>query len=145
MSIAEGVALITATLSKGSIGPYQLQAAIAAVHDEASSADATDWPQIAALYGLLERMSDNPMIELNRAIAVAMVNGPAAGLTLLDRLDNDSRIAGHHRLAAVRAHLLERTGDRAEAIELYRYAAARTASAAERDYLMMKAARLTAG
>ena len=144
-AIAEGVALITATLSKGSIGPYQLQAAIAAVHDEASSADATDCPQIAALYGLLARMSDNPMIELNRAIAVAMVNGPAAGLTLLDRLDNDSRIAGHHRLAAVRAHLLERTGDRAEAIELYRYAAARTASAAERDYLMMKAARLTAG
>src|SRR5205814_2205216 len=97
-AIAEGVALVTAALSRGAIGPYQLQAAIAAVHDEAARAEDTDWPQILALYGLLERMSDNPMVKLNRAIAVAMVHGPPAGLALLRALDADGRITEHHRL-----------------------------------------------
>jgi predicted RNA polymerase sigma factor len=141
-AIAEGTALIAATLSTAAVGPYQLQAAIAALHDEAASTADTDWPQILALYGLLARMSDNPMVELNRAIAVAMVDGPAAGLRRLDALDADERLAGHYRLAAVRAHLLERAGDRAPAIEHYQAAAARTTSIPERNYLLMKAARL---
>jgi len=140
--IDEGVALITRTLSKGAIGAYQLQAAIAAVHDEATHADATDWPQIMALYGLLERMSDNPMVSLNRAIAVAMVHGPRAGLEMIDTIAKDQRLAGHYRLDAVRGHLLEMAGDRAAAIARYRAAAARTASIPERDYLTTKAARL---
>jgi predicted RNA polymerase sigma factor len=142
-AIAEGVALVTATLSKGSVGAYQLQAAIAAIHDEAARVEDTDWPQILALYGLLERMSDNPMVSLNRAIAVAMVHGPAAGLELVDRLDAAGRLAGHHRLDAVRAHLLERSGNHRQAIEHYRLAAGRTASIPERDYLMTQAARLS--
>ena len=104
-AIAEGVALITDALSRGSIGAYQLQAAIAAVHDEAARAEDTDWPQILALYGLLERMSDNPMVTLNRAIAAAMVHGPAVGLELLDRSGGRRTAGGHHRLFAVRAHL----------------------------------------
>jgi RNA polymerase sigma factor (sigma-70 family) len=140
--IAEGIALVSAALSRGSIGAYQLQAAIAAVHDEAPRADDTDWPQILALYGLLERMSDNPMVGLNRAIAAAMVHGPAAGLGMLDALAADPRIAGHYRLDAVRAHLLERTGDTESAIAHYRAAAQRTASTPERDYVITKAARL---
>src|SRR5207344_1997379 len=106
-AIEEGVRLVTATLSRGSVGVYQLQAAIAAVHDEAPRAEDTDWPQILALYGLLKRMADNPMVTLNHAIAAAMVHGPASGLALLAALDADARMAGHHRLAAVRAHLLE--------------------------------------
>src|SRR6202022_4062829 len=114
--IAEGVALLTATLSRGSIGPYQVQAAIAAVHDEAASAEDTDWAQILGLYGLLQRMSDNPMVTLNHAIATAMVHGAAAGLKRLDALAGDPRIEGHHRLDAVRAHLLERASDREGAI-----------------------------
>ena len=109
--IAEGVALLSATLPKGSVGPYQLQAAIAAVHDEAARASDTDWPQILALYDLLRRMSDNPMVALNHAIAVAMVHGPVKGLELLDALQADPRLAAHHRLDAVRAHLLELTED----------------------------------
>jgi predicted RNA polymerase sigma factor len=109
--ISEGVALLTATLSKGSIGAYQLQAAVAAVHDEAARAADTDWPQILALYGLLKRMSDNPMVALNYAIAAAMVHGPSAGLEMLRALDADGRLTGHHRLDAVRAHLLELAGD----------------------------------
>ncbi len=140
--IAEGIALLTATLSKGSIGPYQLQAAIAAVHDEAPRAQDTDWPQILALYDLLRRMSDNPMVMLNHAIATAMVNGPSAGLELLHGLDADGRLAGHHRLDAVRAHLLELAGDNPGAISHYRAAAARTASLPERNYLITQAARL---
>jgi len=144
-AIDEGVALITATLSRGSIGVYQLQAAIAALHDEASRTEDTDWPQILALYGLLKRMSDNPMVALNHAIAAAMVNGPAAGLKLLDALDADPRIAGHYRLAAVRAHLFELAGDREAAIVHYQSAAARTASVPERNYLTTQAARLSAG
>ena len=140
--IAEGVALISATLPKGSIGAYQLQAAIAAVHDEAPTAAATDWPQILALYELLKRMSDNPMVVLNHAIAAAMVHGPPRGLELLSALDADGRLAGHHRLDAVRAHLLELAGDHQAAIAHYRTAAGRTASLPERNYLMTQAARL---
>ena len=142
-AIDEGLTLTRAALAHGAVGPYQLQAAIAALHDEAASTETTDWSQIAALYGLLGRMSDNPMVELNRAIAVAMVDGPSAGLALLDALGADGRLAGHYRLTAVRAHLLERAGEPAAAIDLYRAAAARTTSAAERNYLMMKAARLS--
>ncbi len=140
--IAEGVALISAALPKGSIGPYQLQAAIAAVHDEAPLAADTDWPQILALYSLLRRMSDNPMILLNHAIAAAMVHGPSKGLELLEALDSDSRLAAQHRLDAVRAHLLEMAGDHEGAIAHYRAAAARTTSIPERNYLMSQAARL---
>jgi predicted RNA polymerase sigma factor len=140
--ISEGVALITATLSKGSIGAYQLQAAIAAVHDEAARAEDTDWPQILALYDLLKRMSDNPMVMLNHAIAAAMVHGPSAGLDLLNALDADGRLTGHHRLVAVRAHLLELAGDHQAAIAHYRTAAGRTTSIPERNYLMTQAARL---
>jgi RNA polymerase sigma factor (sigma-70 family) len=142
-AIAEGIALVTATLSSGSIGEYQLQAAIAAVHDEAARAADTDWPQILALYGVLKRLSDNPMVALNHAIATAMVHGPAAGLELLKALDADERLAGHHRLDAVRAHLLELAGDPQAAIAHYRRAAGRTASLPERNYLMTQAARLS--
>jgi predicted RNA polymerase sigma factor len=140
--ISEGVALITETLPKGAVGPYQLQAAIAAVHDEATHADETDWPQILALYDVLRRMSDNPMVKLNRAVAAAMVQGPAKGLELLDELESDSRMANHHRLHAVRAHLLELAGNYAEAIANYRAAAARTGSMPERNYLLTQAAQL---
>jgi RNA polymerase sigma factor (sigma-70 family) len=142
--IAEGVALVTETLSRGSIGSYQLQAAIAAIHDEAARVEDTDWPQIFALYGLLKRMSDNPMVVLNYAIAGAMVQGPHAGLDLLKPLDSDPRMAGHYRLDAVRGHLYERAGDRDRAVAHYRAAAERTTSIPERDYLTMKAARLVA-
>jgi predicted RNA polymerase sigma factor len=134
--------LISEALARGAVGPYQLQAAIAAVHDEAARAEDTDWPQILALYGLLERMSDNPMVTLNRAVAAAMVHGPAHGLELLEPLDRDTRLAGHHRLAAVRAHLYEKLGDRGSAIAQYRIAADRTSSMPERNYLLLKAARL---
>lgn len=142
-AIAEGTALITATMARGAIGSYQLQAAIASLHDEAPSVAATDWPQILALYGLLQRMSDNPMVALNRAIAGAMVHGPATGLAWLRALDGDGRMAGNHRLDAVRAHLLELSGDRENAIRHYRAAATRTANLAERHYLATKAARLS--
>jgi RNA polymerase sigma factor (sigma-70 family) len=141
-AIAEGIALISATLSRGSIGAYQLQAAIAAVHDEAASAEATDWAQIHALYSLLKRMSDNPMVALNHAVAAAMAQGPQAGLELLDALDADGRLAGHHRVDAVRAHLLELAGDRPAAIACYLSAAGKTASVPERNYLATQAARL---
>jgi RNA polymerase sigma factor (sigma-70 family) len=142
--ITEGVALVSSALSSGSIGPYQLQAAVAALHDEAARVEDTDWPQIFALYGLLERMSDNPMVSLNRAIAAAMVQGPAVGLELLRALDADARVAGHYRLDAVRGHLYQMAGDRERAIGHYRAAAERTTSLPERDYLTTKAARLVA-
>ena len=142
-AIAEGVALVTDALPRGAVGPYQLQAAIAAIHDEAPSTAATDWPQILALYGLLAHMSDNPMVTLNQTIAYAMVHGPAAGLERLEALDHDGRLARHHRLAAVRAHLHEMAGNRAAAIEQYRLAASRTASLPERNYLLNRAARLS--
>jgi RNA polymerase sigma factor (sigma-70 family) len=141
--ISEGIALLTAALSKGSIGAYQLQAAIAAVHDEAARAEDTDWPQILTLYELLKCMSDNPMVMLNRAIAAAMVHGPSKGLELLKALDADTRLAGHHRLDAVRAHLLEMAGDHETAIKHYRIAAGRTTSIPERNYLVTQAARLS--
>jgi RNA polymerase sigma factor (sigma-70 family) len=141
-AIDEGVALISATLPKGSVGPYRLQAAIAAVHDEAATAGETDWAQIVALYTVLARISDNPMVTLNRAIAVAMVSGATAGLALLDRLQADDRMRGHYRLDAVRGHLLEQAGDRDGAIRHYLAAAARTASVPERNYLATRAARL---
>ncbi|MFJ8658116.1 RNA polymerase sigma factor [Streptomyces sp. NPDC093795] len=140
--VAEGVALLSRTLPRGRVGPYQLQAAIAAVHDEAESAEATDWPQILALYELLERTGPNPMITLNRAVAVAMVHGPAAGLALLDELAEDRRTARHHRLLATRAHLLELLGDTEPAAEAYREAARRTTSAPERRHLTERARRL---
>lgn len=141
-AIAEGVALLDAALPLRRPGPYQLQAAVAALHCEAPSAAETDWPQILALYEVLRGLSDNPMVELNHAIATAMVHGAAAGLALLDHLASDARLAGTHRLDAVRAHLLERAGDIPGAIALYRRAAGRTASTAERDYLLAHAARL---
>src|ERR1700752_477004 len=140
--ISEGPELLTAALSKGSVGLYQLQAAIAAVHDEAARVEDTDWPQILALYDLLKRMSANPMAALNHAIAAAMVHGAAKGLELLTGPDGHSRIAGHYRLDAVRAHLLEMVGDYDGAIKHYRVAAGRTTSIPEQNYLMAQAARV---
>ena len=140
--IDEGVAIISATLPQGSIGPYQLQAAIAAVHDESPSAEETDWSEILALYGVLKRITDNPMVRLNHAIAASMVDGPETGLELLTALDDDARIAGHYRLDAVRAHLLEKAGDRDRALVHYRAAAERTTNIPERNYLLTKVARL---
>jgi RNA polymerase sigma factor (sigma-70 family) len=142
--IEEGVTLLTATLGKGTTGPYQVQAAIAAVHDEAASADETDWPQILALYEVLERVSPGPVVTLNRAVAVAMVDGPRAGLALLGTLDGDDRMARNHRLEAVRAHLLELAGNAAAARESYLRAARMTASIPEQRYLALRAARLSA-
>jgi RNA polymerase sigma factor (sigma-70 family) len=142
--IEEGIALVSDALA-GSVGTYQLQAAIAAIHDEAARVEETDWPQILALYDVLAGLSDNPMVVLNQAIAVAMVKGPAAGLDRLTALDGDPRLAGHYRLDAVRAHLLEMSGDREQAIARYRAAAERTTSIPERNYLLTKAARLAAG
>jgi RNA polymerase sigma factor (sigma-70 family) len=140
--VAEGVALISGALGRGAAGPYQVQAAIAAVHDEAPSAEATDWPQIMALYEVLLRISDNPVVALNHAVAVAMVRGPRAGLDLLDTLAADERIAGDHRLYAVRGHLLETAGDRVAARAAYLAAAERTASFPQQRYLHGRAARL---
>ena len=140
--IAEGVDLVTRTLGSGSVGAYQLQAAIAAVHDEAVSAEQTDWPQILALYHVLEAIAPSPVVTLNRAVAVAMVHGPRAGLALLGTLEHDERMSHTHRLAAVRGHLLEMSGDRSGARESYRLAARMTASIPERDYLTLRAARL---
>jgi RNA polymerase sigma factor (sigma-70 family) len=139
--IAEGIALVEDALPRGSVGRYQLQAAIAAVHDEASRAADTDWAQILALYGLLERMTDNPMVTLNRAIAAAMVHGPAAGLGMLDALETDRRIAGHYRLSAVRGHLYDMLGEREQARAHYLAASEGTASLPERDYLIGRASR----
>ena len=141
--IAEGVALLSATLPKGAVGPYQLQAAIAAVHDEAAQSEDTDWQQILALYDLLKHMSDNPMVMLNHAIAAAMVHGPMKGLELLDALNSYAHLAEHHRLDAVRAHLLELAGDRTGAVRHYHAAAAKTGSLPERNYLLTQAARLS--
>jgi predicted RNA polymerase sigma factor len=140
--IREGSALIAGALAQGTAGPYQLQAAIAAAHDEADRADETDWRQIAALYGLLLRISDNPMAKMSRAVAVSMAEGPDAGLALLRALDDDARIAGHFRLDAVRGHLHERAGRREEGIRHYLAAANRTTSVPERNYLLMRAGRL---
>jgi RNA polymerase sigma factor (sigma-70 family) len=140
--ISEGVALLTQTLGKAPIGPYQLQAAIAAVHDEAANAKATDWPQILALYEVLERVSPGPVVTLNRAVAVAMVHGPRAGLAVLGTLDEDERMAHNHRLDAVRGHLLEMAGEPTAARDAYLRAARMTASLPEQRYLGLRAARL---
>ena len=142
--IAEGTELVEGALVGGAIGPYLAQAAIAAIHDEAPSTEATDWRQILVFYDLLNETSDNPMVALNRAIAAAMVHGPAHGLALLDELGKDERIKGHYRLHAVRGHLLERAGDRDGAIRHFAAAAERTTSTPERDYLRAKVARLAA-
>ncbi|MEU7861118.1 sigma-70 family RNA polymerase sigma factor [Nonomuraea sp. NPDC049141] len=141
--ITEGIALITNALPRGPTGPYQLQAAIAALHDEAPTAEATDWPQIKALYELLMRLSDNPVVTLNHTVAAAMVDGPAAGLALLAELEKDVRIAEDHRLHAVRAHLLERSGDHRAARAAYEAAARRTSSLQQQRYLHAKAGALT--
>jgi RNA polymerase sigma factor (sigma-70 family) len=141
--IAEGVGLVVRAMSGGVVGEYQLQASIAAAHDAAARAEDTDWPQIVASYTLLERLSDSPMVVLNKAVATAMVDGPAAGLALLQPLD--ARIGGHHRLAAVRAHLYELLGDTERAVTYYRDAAARTTSLPEQHYLIRKAAALRNG
>ncbi|MFE0462692.1 RNA polymerase sigma factor [Kitasatospora sp. NPDC058965] len=140
--VAEGVALITAALPRGPVGPYQVQAAIAAVHDEAATAERTDWPQILALYGVLGQLSDNPLILLEKAVATAMVDGPAAGLALL--ADPPSALTGHHRYFAVRAYLHERAGQREAAVADYRTAARRTASLPEQHHLSLRAAELAA-
>jgi RNA polymerase sigma factor (sigma-70 family) len=137
--IEEGVALVTDALARTRLGQYQLQAAIAAIHDEAPDPVSTDWAQILALYALLESLAPNPMVTLNRAIALAMVRGPRAGLTLLDHLDQDRTLAGHHRLLAVRAHLLEMAGDLVAARETYLAAARRTTSVPEKRYLEARA------
>ena len=143
-AIDEGVALVTDALGSSPLGPYQVQAAIAAVHAEATSADETDWPQIVALYRVLSQLAPNPMVTLNHAAAVAMVDGPEAGLAMLEPLRRDPRLTGHHRLAAVRAHLLELAGDRGAAHEAYREAARRTTSLPERRYLEARAGKLAA-
>jgi RNA polymerase sigma factor (sigma-70 family) len=138
--IAEGIALVSATLGKGPIGPYQLQAAIAALHDEADTAAATDWPQILALYEVLDRVSPGPVVTLNKAVAAGMAQGPLAGLAVLGALDGDERMAGNHRVESVRGHLLERAGDRAGAHAAYLRAAAMTTSVPEQRYLTLRAA-----
>jgi predicted RNA polymerase sigma factor len=141
-AIKEGVALITETLAASTIGPYQLQAAIAAVHDEAPTAQGTDWAQILGLFDLLETIAPNPVVTLNRSVAVAKVQGPRAGLALLEGLEQDERMAGNHRLDAVRAHLLEQAGELDAAREHFEQAARRTTSTPEQHYLQAQAARL---
>jgi RNA polymerase sigma factor (sigma-70 family) len=142
-AIAEGVVLITRTLQTAPIGPFQVQAAIAAVHDEAVTAELTDWPQILILYGLLQRLAPGPMVTLNRIVARAMVDGPAVALAELQTVEDDPALAGHYRVAAVRAHLLEMTGDADAARQQYRLAARRTLSIPEQRYLDSRAARLS--
>jgi predicted RNA polymerase sigma factor len=141
-AIAEGKAILTRTLGTGPVGPYQVQAAIAALHDEAPTAEDTDWPHILALYDILARIAPGPIVTLSRAVALARVHGPRAGLALLGSLDTDERMTHHHRLEAVRAHLLEETGDLEAARESYLRAAALTASLPEQRYLTQRAARL---
>jgi RNA polymerase sigma factor (sigma-70 family) len=142
-AVAEGVSLITGALASAPIGPYQLQAAIAAVHDEAARFEDTDWPQILALYELLHGIAPGPMVTLNRIVAVAMVHGPQAGLRQLDAAEADPALAGHHRVDAVRAHLLDMAGDHQAARAHYRLAARRTLSVPEQRYLESRAAQLT--
>jgi len=140
--IQEGLDLVGNAMAQGRVGPYQLQAAIAALHDQAPTTEQTDWAQISTLYGLLEGMSDNPMVALNHAVAIAMVKGPDAGLRRVDTIAQDERLKGHYRIDVVRAHLYERMGQHDLALEHYRRAAERTASLPERNYLLGKAARL---
>ncbi len=140
--IDEGTDLVRASLAGPALGPYELQAAIAATHADAATAGETNWPQVHALYLILERIAPNPMVTLNRAIALAETQGPLAGLALLATLDGDERMAGHHRLLSVRAHLLEKAGDTAGAFEHYRRAARSTASLAEQRYLESRASQV---
>jgi len=140
--IQEGLDLVGTAMARGRVGPYQLQAAIAALHDQAQTTEQTDWAQISTLYGLLEAMSDNPMVALNHAVAIAMLKGPDAGLRRVDTIAQDERLKGHYRIDVVRAHLYERMGQHDLALEHYRRAAERTASLPERNYLLGKAARL---
>ena len=139
-AIAEGVRLVATAMSGGAVGEYQVQAAIAALHDGAERTEDTDWPQILGLYDLLERLTGNPMVALNRAVATAMVHGPQAGLDLLGPLEK--RLPGHYRLDAVRGHLLDLLGDTGAATTAYRAAAAKTTNEPERHYLITQAARL---
>jgi RNA polymerase sigma factor (sigma-70 family) len=138
--IAEGSALLADAIARRAVGEYQLQAAIAALHDEAPTADATDWPQILALYGLLEQMTGNPVVTLNRAVATAMARGPSEGLSVLESAE--AALKGNHHVDAVRAHLLELSGEREAAAAHYAAAAARATSLPERDHLTKKAAQL---
>jgi predicted RNA polymerase sigma factor len=140
--IGEGVALLDQAMARGRVGEYQVQAAIAAIHAQTARATDTDWPQILALYGLLERMTGNPIVTLNRAVAAAMAEGPSAGLAVVQQVDG--QLAGHYRLDAVRGHLFELSGDMTAAVAHYRHAAARTTNLQERRYLTARAARLTA-
>jgi RNA polymerase sigma factor (sigma-70 family) len=139
--IAEGVELVNRTLSRGTVGPYQLQAAIAALHDEAPSTESTDWPQIAALYSVLKRITGNPLVTLNQAVAVAMVDGPQEGLRQIAEMEAGA-LRNHYRLYAVRGHLHELAGDMARAIQDYQAAASNTASLPERNYLLEQAAHI---
>ena len=141
-SIAEGVAILDQAIGMGRVGEYQIQASIAAVHDRTARAEETDWRQILALYGLLEQVTGNPVVTLNRAVAAAMADGPAAGLAILDGVGD--RLAGSHRVDSVRGHLLEMAGDDQAAIHLYRRAAQRTTNLPEQRYLATRAARLRA-
>ncbi len=141
--IAEGVALVTEAMSRGDVGPYQLQAAIAALHDEAPDFESTDWPQILALYELLLRLGENPVVALNHAVALAMVQGPRAGIERLARLQSDERVANDRRLHAIRGHLLEMAGELDAARESYLRAAERTTSLPQRRYLHAQAGRLS--
>ncbi|MGI8506774.1 MAG: RNA polymerase sigma factor [Solirubrobacteraceae bacterium] len=140
--IAEGTVLVTEAMRRGPVGPYQLQAAIAALHDEAPDVERTDWPQILALYEVLLRLGENPVVRLNRAVALAMVHGPHAGLEELDRLQTDSRLGHDHRLHAVRGPLFEMAGDHAAARDSYLAAAARTTSLPQQRYLHTQAEQL---
>ena len=140
--ITEGVALVTEAMRRGPVGPYQLQAAIAALHDESRDLEGTDWPQIHALYEVLLELDENPVVRLNHAVALAMVDGPRAGLEALSELEADPRIAGDHRLHAVRGHLLEMAGEKAEARESYLTAAKQATSLAQQRYLNGQAALL---
>jgi predicted RNA polymerase sigma factor len=144
-AISDGTALISASLSTRALGPYQLQAAIAAVHAEAISAEVTDWRQVLALYELLERIAPSPVVTLNRAVALSMVRGPRAGLELLAEIEGNRLVASHHRLEAVRAHLHELAGDTAAAEASYRRAARLTQSLPERRFLEARAARSRTG
>jgi RNA polymerase sigma factor (sigma-70 family) len=141
-AIAEGVRLLTLAMPPERVSSYLLEAAIAALHDTAARAEDTDWPQIALLYGELMQLSDNPMVAMNHAVAVAMTEGPAHGLALLEKLDRDPRIKDHYRLDAVRGHLLQRSGQIATALRYFESAAEKTASFAERNYLFLRIARL---
>jgi predicted RNA polymerase sigma factor len=140
-AVAEGAALVVEALTAGPAGSYALQAAIAAVHAQAPSSERTDWAQVVGLYDALHRLAPNPVVELNRAVAVGMAHGPAAGLAALATLTGGP-LAGHHRLAAVQAHLLEASGDEAAAAEGYRTAARLATNAREQRFLALRASRL---